>query len=110
MEKNRIASLIGLSFLVIALLPNLAAAVGDCKGWKPAWSLCKTDSDCVVVSNPCGWPTSAANKASFEEAFKCNRIEGAALDCATWDEKGGGKRIAKCEAGKCANRAEGGAK
>lgn len=80
-------------------------AMGNCKQWQSTWSSCKTDSDCVVISNPCGWPTSASNKKSFEEATKCNRIEGAALSCATWDEVKGGKRVAVCVSGECKNKA-----
>ncbi len=72
-----------------------------CKNWQTSWNLCKVNSDCVIVANPCGWPTSASNKLNSKVASDCNRIEGAAISCASWSELKINKRIAVCKSGQC---------
>ncbi|MGZ3771840.1 MAG: hypothetical protein ACXVCP_19645, partial [Bdellovibrio sp.] len=76
-------------------------ASDKCKQWQSSWGSCKSNSDCVLISNPCGWPTSAANKQSSEQAKKCNILEGAALSCPAWNKKNSGNRIAICDLGEC---------
>ena len=76
----------------------------NCKDWQPQWGDCKMDTDCVVISNPCGWPTSAANKIFSDKAFACNRLEGTAISCPSWNEIDGGQRVSKCDSGKCVNQ------
>ena len=82
---------------------NKIDLMAKCKTWNPRWSQCKSNDECVVISNPCGWPTSSANKIFSDDAFKCNRIEGAAMDCVEWKEQPGVKRVALCSLGNCTN-------
>jgi hypothetical protein len=105
MKKNFIF-FIYLTLTLVFLFSNQLQANEKCKQWKADWSSCNANSDCVVVSNPCGWPTSVSNKRSSEEASKCNRLEGAAISCPVWNSKTESKRIAVCVSGKCQNNPE----
>jgi hypothetical protein len=89
---------------IFLLFSSHLQASEKCKQWQTRWSTCAIDSDCVVVSNPCGWPTSASNKLNSKVASDCNRIEGAAISCASWSDIKSKKTIGVCESGLCQNR------
>jgi len=69
----------------------------SCQKENPKWFQCEKDSDCTVISNPCGHPTAAANNKYFKEAEKCNIHQGVALGCVSWNDMGGGKTKAFCK-------------
>lgn len=72
-------------------------AFDSCQKENPKWFECEKNEDCVVISNPCGHPTAAANKKFSKEAEKCNIHKGAVLDCASWSDMGGGKTQSFCK-------------
>ncbi|MFZ3231210.1 MAG: hypothetical protein WA160_13465 [Pseudobdellovibrio sp.] len=86
---------------LVLIISTQLQANEKCKQWKVDWSSCKESSDCVVVPNPCGWPTSASNQRSSEAASKCNRLEGASISCPTWKANSKDKQFAECESGEC---------
>lgn len=88
--------------LVFLLLPlPVWSEIENCDSWQKLWEQCETDQDCVVVSDPCGWPTVSVHRKYEQEASRCNTIAGAALSCASWSDMGGGERLAVCTDGYC---------
>jgi hypothetical protein len=85
--------------------PTLAAeelaSPENCKGWKAEWSACSSNSACVVIASPCGWPVAASNRTHAGDATTCNRHAGAAMDCPAWDEARDGRWVVVCAAGQC---------
>ncbi len=81
----------------------VSADLENCGDWKKDWAKCERNEDCVVVTNPCGWPTASANTTHAEEASACNIRAGAALSCVSWSDMKGGERAAVCENGLCVN-------
>lgn len=81
--------------------PAAAESLTSCKDETPAWRSCKSEKDCVTISNPCGWPSDAANKAFAEQAQQCNIRRGAAMGCVSYDAKRDGSYTARCIVGKC---------
>lgn len=73
-----------------------------CGSIKPQWLECAAAKDCVVISDPCGWPKAAANKKFAEAAQKVNQCAGAVMSCPAWEEKRDGKWIADCKKQVCA--------
>ena len=100
--KYHFIFLINISFTL--LFSSQIQANEKCQQWKKSWSTCSVNSDCIIVANPCGWPTSASNKLNSKEASDCNRIEGAAISCASWNDLKSNIRIAVCESGQCQSR------
>ncbi|MCB0386245.1 MAG: hypothetical protein H6624_01345 [Bdellovibrionaceae bacterium] len=92
---------LSLSLVFIVFFCGPARAMDNCPGWKTEWTTCKVDADCVVVPNPCGWPTSVANTESAEMASKCNIRHGASMACVSWDKMGKAKPNAHCKNGEC---------
>ncbi|MBL1147098.1 MAG: hypothetical protein HND56_08140 [Pseudomonadota bacterium] len=95
-------------FLVLLLvltvflsMPAMAESPVSCKGEAAAWRNCKDEKDCVTISNPCGWPSDAANKVFAEQAQQCNIIRGAAMGCPAYDAERDGGYTARCIVGKC---------
>lgn len=78
-----------------------AEPLPSCKDEDPHWRSCKSAKDCVLVSNPCGWPSDAANQNFAVKAEKCNRHRGAAMSCAAYDALRDGSHTAHCIVGKC---------
>ncbi len=95
---------------LILLLVNLAPVLLQagpfeaCQKENPTWFRCTQDSDCVVISNPCGHPTAAAHKKFSAKAEQCNIQKGAALGCVSWETMGGGKTQAVCRNKVCTTK------
>ena len=77
------------------------SALDQCRLENPAWYQCSKTEDCMRISNPCGWPTDAANKQSAEKAQTCNRLKGAALSCPRFDSSKTDDFELSCIAGVC---------
>ena len=90
-----------LVFIVFLSAPVAAETFESCKDENAAWRSCKSAADCVIISNPCGWPSDAANKAFAEQAQHCNVRRGAAMGCAAYDAERDGSYTAHCIVGKC---------
>lgn len=82
------------------ILINNSFASDKCPTWKSEWDSCQGKKDCIVISNPCGWPVSIVNKSFAKVAETCNIHAGAALSCATWDQSRGMMEV-NCLKNKC---------
>lgn len=82
------------------LFPSVSNA-NECRSANPSWYQCQADSDCEMISDPCGWPTVASSSQHAEEAKRCNSIAGEALDCVTYNPAVMGVFTPKCQAGVC---------
>ncbi|MFN5539806.1 MAG: hypothetical protein ACK481_07110 [Candidatus Melainabacteria bacterium] len=78
-----------------------AFAMSECGVQNPFWFSCKKDSDCVVISDPCGWPTATSNNKFKNDAKNYNYCRGAVLDCVQYLEVRDGRFVAKCIKGRC---------
>ncbi|MCM2280036.1 MAG: hypothetical protein NDJ89_18335 [Oligoflexia bacterium] len=87
-------------FLLSFFAATLAWA-SECGAIRTEWLDCAKTRDCVIISDPCGWPKSATNKKFSAEAQKVNRCLAAALSCPAWDEKRDGRWVASCVKGSC---------
>lgn len=74
----------------------------ECEKESLKWFECVKNSDCTVISSPCGHPTAAANNKYYKNAERCNNQKGSVLDCVAWDEKRDGKTRAICLKNVCA--------
>ncbi|TNE31602.1 MAG: hypothetical protein EP349_03875 [Alphaproteobacteria bacterium] len=90
-----------LALAVFLPTPAMADPPASCKDETAAWRSCKSEKDCVTISNPCGWPSDAANKAFAEQAQQCNIRRGAAIGCPAYDIERDGSYTARCIVGKC---------
>jgi len=90
-----------LAFCLFLSTPAAADSLTPCKDETPAWRSCKSEADCVIISNPCGWPSDAANKAFADQAQHCNIRRGAAMGCAAYDAERDGSYSSHCIVGKC---------
>ena len=93
------ALLLALTFFLSA--PVLAENPVSCKDETAAWRSCKSEKDCVTISNPCGWPSDAVNQNFANKAEECNRHRGAAMGCVAYDAERDGSYTARCIVGKC---------
>lgn len=91
-------TLLGAFMLLLLATP---AKADECRAGHPEWYRCVADADCVLIYNPCGWPTEAAASAFAEEAKTCNRHVGTALSCAEYDAAKSGTFTPQCQAGVC---------
>lgn len=87
--------------VVILLLTPAVSGANECRSVNPSWYECQSDSDCEIIYNPCGWPTEASSAKHAEEAKRCNRLQGVAIDCATYDPTIMGVFTSKCQSGVC---------
>lgn len=67
--------------------PLFAQALDRCRKNNPGWLECRVNSDCVIISNPCGHPTDAANARHRKLAEACNAEVGRAIGCPSSKEK-----------------------
>ena len=92
------------SLLALLLLPSCIFAESKKPLISPEWLACKTDPDCVIVSNECGWPVAPAAKAYEKQSSEKYRIAGAAISCVSWNETKMERHEAYCEKGTCQAR------
>lgn len=90
-----------ITVLCLLFLSYTANSENICRTENRSWYVCIKNEDCVIVHDPCGYPLESSNKQSYQMAEKCNRIQGAAISCATWDEMKNGKTEAKCKSMTC---------
>ena len=98
-QRNRFPALL-LALTVFLSAPVNAETLPSCKDENAAWRSCKTEADCVIVPNPCGWPSDAANQNFANKAEECNRHRGAAMGCAAYNAERDGSYTARCIVGK----------
>jgi len=90
-----------LGFCLFLSTPAAAESFKACKNEAPAWRNCKTKADCVIVSNPCGWPSDTASKPFANQVLKCNQERGTVMGCPQYDAVRDGSYTAHCIVGKC---------
>lgn len=101
MRKFYMFTVLLLIFSILLPVQTFAESLSPCKDENPQWRSCKIEKDCVIVSNPCGWPSDAAHQTFAEKAGKCNRYRGAAMGCPAYDAVRDGSYTAHCVVGKC---------
>jgi len=94
-----------LLILLLGLSLNISAnPYTYCQEKEPSWFTCEKNSDCIIISNPCGHPTAASNKKFSDRAENCNIQRGASLGCVSWNVMGSGKSEAICKNYVCSTR------
>lgn len=84
-----------------ALFPFFAFGLPQCGDENAEWYSCKTNSDCVVITDLCGWPTAAANIKLSKKARERNLCLGSVMDCAEYRAERDGIFVARCVKKKC---------
>ncbi len=99
--------ILAITFLISLGFASTAQAdiFGQCRAGSPEWYSCETDSDCKVISDPCGWPWDSANIEYADQAQQCNIMAGAVLDCVQYD-RSMGSFTPKCIDNMCSSKKE----